>query len=196
MNSPSRISTGSGPQEEGASIPNDILPQLLARLAVERYITEGMKIAAPAAPSGVLAERAGAFVTIRGPGGCLRGCIGTIQPLCENLADEIILNAINAATKDPRFPGIVIHELGDLVYGVDVLSAPEPARGVEDLDPMRFGVIIETPDGNHRALLLPGIEGIETSDEQWRAVHSKAGIKQGTLVRVDRFTVRRYGKDT
>jgi len=177
------------------SIPNDILPQLLARLAVERYIIEGAKIVGPPEPSGVLAERAGAFVTIRGLAGCLRGCIGTIQPLCENLAEEIIQNAISAATRDPRFPGIVIDELGDLVYGVDVLSAPEPARGLEDLDPMRFGVIIETPDGNHRALLLPGIEGIETSDEQWRAVHSKAGIEQGTCVRVDRFTVRRYGKD-
>jgi AmmeMemoRadiSam system protein A len=176
-------------------IPNDILPQLLARLAVERYISEGVRIAGPVEPSGVLAERAGAFVTIRGPEGCLRGCIGTIQPVCDNLAGEIIQNAINAATRDPRFPGIVRDELRGLVYGVDVLSQPEPARGVEDLDPMRFGVIIETPDGNHRGLLLPGIKGIETSDEQWRAVHSKAGIKQGTVVRVDRFTVRRYGKD-
>jgi len=77
-----------------------------------------------------------------------------------------------------------------------VLSVPEPARGIEDLDPMTFGVIIETPDGTHRALLLPGIAGIETSEDQWRAVHFKAGIKQGTPVRVDRFTVRRYGKDS
>jgi len=176
-------------------ICNDILPQVLARLAVERYISEGIKVSPPPELYGVLAERAGAFVTIRGPAGCLRGCIGTIQPVCENLADEIIQNAISAATRDPRFPMIVRGELRHLAYGVDVLSTPEPARGVEDLDPLTFGVIIETPDGSRRALLLPGIDGIETSEEQWRAVHTKAGIKQGTPVRVDRFTVRRYGKD-
>lgn len=175
--------------------PNDVLPHVLARLTVERYIAEGLTIPGPAAPQGVLAERAGAFVTIRSRAGCLRGCIGTIQPVCETVADEIIKNAIGAATRDPRFPMISPDELQDLAYGVDVLSPPEPADSVQDLDPMTFGVIIETTDGNHRALLLPGIDGIETTEDQWRAVHLKAGIKQGTPVRIDRFTVRRYGKD-
>jgi AmmeMemoRadiSam system protein A len=174
--------------------PNDILPHLLARLTVERYIAEGLTIRSPADPHGVLAERAGAFVTIRDRSGCLRGCIGTIQPVCQTVADEIINNAISAATRDPRFPMVSSAELLDLVYGVDVLSPPEPA-GLEDLDPSTFGVIIETPDGNNRALLLPGIDGIETTEDQWRAVHIKAGIKQGTPVRIGRFTVRRYGKD-
>lgn len=177
------------------SIPNDILPHDLARLTVERYIGEGMKTLAPAEPRGVLGERAGAFVTIRSRGGFLRGCIGTIQPVCDTVADEIIQNAISAATRDPRFPMVSQRELPELAYGVDILSAPQPARGIEDLDPLTFGVIIETPDGSRRGLLLPGIEGIETIEEQWRAVHTKAGIKQGTPVRIDRFTVRRYGKD-
>jgi AmmeMemoRadiSam system protein A len=176
------------------SIPDDILPHLLARLAVERYIADGFKIAGPVDPLGVLAERAGAFVTIRGRAGNLRGCIGTIQPVCETVADEIIQNAISAATRDPRFPIIDRDELQELAYGVDILSAPERARGVEDLDPKTFGVIIESADGIHRALLLPAIDGIETSEEQWSAVHTKAGIREGTPVRVDRFTVRRYGK--
>jgi len=177
------------------SVASDILPHALARLTVERYIGEGLKIRAPLDVCGILSERAGAFVTIRGPAGRLRGCIGTIQPVCETLADEIINNAINAATRDPRFPVISAEELQDLAYGVDVLSAPEPARGIEDLDPMTFGVIIETEDGERRALLLPGIDGITTIEEQWRAVHIKAGIRQGTPVRIDRFTVRRYGKE-
>ena len=140
------------------SIPNDILPHLLARLAVERYIAEGVKVAAPADPFGVLAEQAGAFVTIRGRLGCLRGCIGTIQPVCDTLASEIIQNAISAATRDPRFPVIGRDELQDLAYGVDILSIPEAVRGIEDLDAVTFGVIIETLDGSHRALLLPCIE--------------------------------------
>jgi AmmeMemoRadiSam system protein A len=174
--------------------PNDILPHDLARLTIERYVGQGVKIVAPAELGAVLRERAGAFVTIRGREGWLRGCIGTIQPLCETVAEEIIQNAISAATRDPRFPAIGRDELPDLAYGVDILSTPEPARGVEDLDPVRFGVIIETPDRSHRGLLLPDIDGIATVEEQWRAVHIKAGIKEGTPVRIDRFTVRRYGK--
>jgi AMMECR1 domain-containing protein len=86
-------------------------------------------------------------------------------------------------------------ELSGLVYGVDVLSAAEPARGPEDLEPARFGVIVETLDGRRRALLLPHIEGIETAEQQWRAVHQKAGITIGEPVRVERFTVTRFGKE-
>jgi len=76
-----------------------------------------------------------------------------------------------------------------------VLSIPELARGLEDLDPARYGVIVETLDGCHRGLLLPRIQGIESVEAQWFAVHSKAGIKPGTPVRVERFTVTRFGKD-
>ena len=86
-------------------------------------------------------------------------------------------------------------QLSDLTYGVDVLSLPEPVSGVEDLDPSQYGVIIETFDGRRRGLLLPRIAGINSAQEQWQAVHLKAGIRPGQPVRVERFTVTRYGKD-
>jgi AMMECR1 domain-containing protein len=107
----------------------------------------------------------------------------------------VIENAISAATRDPRFPPVSPAELPDLTYGVDVLSPTEPARGPLDLDPSRYGVIIETMDGARRGLLLPAIPGITTAEQQWRAVHVKAGIKMGETVRVERFTVMRFGKD-
>jgi AmmeMemoRadiSam system protein A len=176
-------------------LPNDIAPPELARLAIEKFIREGERIPPPPDPMGILAERAGAFVTLRTVGGSLRGCIGTIEPVCEAVAEEIIGNAISAATRDPRFPPVTAGELSDLIYGVDVLSRPEPARGPEDLDPSRYGVIIETLDGGRRGLLLPRIEGIESAEQQWLAVHMKAGIKPGARVRVERFTVTRFGKD-
>jgi AmmeMemoRadiSam system protein A len=176
-------------------LPNDIAPPELARLAIEKFIREGERIDPPAEPAGVLAGRAGAFVTLRTGNGQLRGCIGTIEPACEAVAEEIIRNAISAATRDPRFPSVTEGELSDLTYGVDVLSRPEPARGPEDLDPSRYGVIIETLDGGRRGLLLPRIDGIDTAEQQWLAVHMKAGIKPGAPVRVERFTVTRFGKD-
>jgi AmmeMemoRadiSam system protein A len=175
--------------------PDDITLPELARLAVEAFISRSERIEPPAKPRGTLAERAGVFVTLRTVGGELRGCIGTIEPAQATVAEEIIHNAINAATRDPRFLPVKPDELPDLMYGVDVLALPEPARGVEDLDPSLYGVIIETLDGSRRGLLLPRIAGLDTAEQQWFAVHQKAGIKLGTPVRVERFTVTRYGKD-
>lgn len=174
---------------------NDILPQELARLTVETFLREGTVIEPPADPRGVLATRAGAFVTLRSSDGQLRGCIGTIEAEHSNVAQEIVQNAISAATRDPRFPPVTTSELPDLKYGVDVLSIPEPARGPEDLDPAVYGVIVETFDGPRRGLLLPRIDGIESVEAQWLAVHSKAGIRPGAPVRVERFTVTRFGED-
>jgi AmmeMemoRadiSam system protein A len=175
--------------------PNNIAPPELARLAVEAYISNGERLVPPDAPEGVLAAQAGAFVTLRTSNGHLRGCIGTIEPSRSNLAEEIIQNAITAATCDPRFAPVTTRELADLFYGVDVLDVPEVVAGPEDLDAQVYGVIIETRDGGRRGLLLPRIEGLETVEQQWLAVHQKAGIAVGTPVRVERFTVTRFGKD-
>ena len=175
--------------------PDDISPEGLARLSVEKFIGEGLTLSAPLRPSELLSQRAGTFVTLRTSEGDLRGCIGTTEPSHATLAEEIIHNAINSATRDPRFPRVTVEKLAHMNYGVDVLSAPAPARGPVDLEPSRFGVIIETMDGRRRALLLPGIQGIDTVEQQWKAVHQKAGIRPGEPVRVERFTVRRFGKD-
>jgi AmmeMemoRadiSam system protein A len=175
--------------------PDDISPQQLARLTVERFIRDGYKLAPPSTPQGVLAARAGTFVTIRTAEGQLRGCIGTVEAQSATVAEEIIQNAISAATRDPRFSPVTLQELQGLTYGVDVLSAPETISGPDGLDPSRYGVIVETLDGARRGLLLPRIEMINTVEEQWLAVHHKAGIRPGTPVRVERFTVTRFGKD-
>src|SRR5215208_6719256 len=98
-------------------LPNDIAPPQLARLAIERFIRGGEIIAPPSAPLGILVNRAGAFVTLKTTEGRLRGCIGTIEPACATLAEEIVRNAISAATRDPRFPAVAPAELSSLVYG-------------------------------------------------------------------------------
>lgn len=152
-------------------------------------------IETPDDPQGVLAGRAGTFVTLRTLDGHLRGCVGTIQAAHPTVAEEIVQNAINAATRDPRFPPLAPHELPRMLYGVDLLSIPQPISGPEELDPASYGVIVETLDGYRRGLLLPRLDGIESVEQQWLAVHSKAGIKPGTPVRVERFTVTRFGKD-
>ncbi|HWN98957.1 MAG TPA: AmmeMemoRadiSam system protein A [Blastocatellia bacterium] len=175
--------------------PNNISLPELARLAVEKFVMHGETLEPPLDVQGTLSESAGVFVTLRTMDGQLRGCIGTIEPARSTVAEEVIQNAISAATRDSRFAPVARHELAGLRYGVDVLERPEPARGPEDLDAARYGVIIETLDGSRRGLLLPRIEGIETVEDQWQAVHLKAGIPPGVPVRVERFTVARFGKD-
>lgn len=171
----------------------------LAREAVETFVLTGKQIPSPASVSGILSARAACFVTIRSKSGDgrtadLRGCIGTIEPAKHILAEEIISNAIKAATRDPRFSPVSREELASLSYSVDVLSAPEPAT-FDELDPKVYGVIVEDEAGSSRGLLLPDIEGVDTVAKQVEIATGKAGIPQGTSLRFLRFRVDRYREE-
>ncbi|PKQ21289.1 MAG: AmmeMemoRadiSam system protein A [Actinobacteria bacterium HGW-Actinobacteria-6] len=162
-------------------------PVALARRTVEVYVRE-RRVIEPGTPEGLLGTQAGAFVSLHREHN-LRGCIGTIAPTAATLAEEIIHNAIQAATEDPRFPELTTHELQDLEISVDVLHTPEPC-GLEDLDPARYGVIV-TADWR-RGLLLPDLEGVDTPEQQIDIAMRKAGIASGERVHLERFLVDRY----
>jgi AmmeMemoRadiSam system protein A/AmmeMemoRadiSam system protein B len=163
----------------------------LARKAIETMVHTGTRIKAPVARFGVLAERAACFVSIKTKDGELRGCIGTIEPTKNTLTEEIIANAIGAASYDPRFEPVTADELGNLKYSVDVLSAPEPTT-MDQLDPKIYGVVVEELKGKGRGLLLPDIPGVTDAKQQVEIATRKAGIKPGTPVRLSRFEVRRF----
>lgn len=160
----------------------------LAREAVETFVRHGHVIE-PTNLSEEMLERAGAFVSIKKRGD-LRGCIGTLEATQPNLAQEVVRNAIDSATRDPRFLEVAPEELADLSYSVDVLSPAEPVSGPEELDPKRYGVIVRL--GPRRGLLLPDIEGVNTVEEQLSIVKAKAGIAPEESPQLFRFTVRRY----
>jgi MEMO1 family protein len=183
--------------------PNDALNlPTLARKAVETFVREGRAPKAAEVLGGglsssvpaVLAQPAACFVSIKTEGGELRGCIGTVEPSCASLAEELIANAISAATRDPRFPPVAEPELPGLRYSVDILSEPEPAE-FADLDPKVYGVIVEDESGRRRGLLLPDIAGVETAAEQVRVASRKAGIDPRESVRLYRFRVERFGEN-
>ncbi|TAK36537.1 MAG: AmmeMemoRadiSam system protein A [Chloroflexota bacterium] len=162
----------------------------LARDTVEQYVVDGTKLLLDAL-SPELCERAGVFVSIYKSGN-LRGCVGTIEPVCANVAEEAIANAISSATRDPRFSPVEPHELPLLSYSIDVISRPEPIDGLESLDPRRYGVIVEC--GLRRGLLLPDLKGVDTPHEQVDIARRKAGILPGAAVALYRFTVRRFSE--
>ncbi len=160
----------------------------LAKDTVESYVKSGY-VMTPKELTPEMRERAGVFVSIK-KRGMLRGCIGTFEPRQSNVAEEIMNNAISSATQDPRFPPIGPSELPELSYSVDVLTSPEPVESERDLDPKKYGAIVEC--GRRRGLLLPDLEGVDTVREQIDICCQKGGIGPQEPIKLYRFQVRRY----
>ena len=140
-------------------------------------------------PAELTKRRAGAFVSLH-RNGRLRGCIGTIAPAEDSLAEEIIRNAVSAAARDPRFDPVRPEELAELEVSVDVLGEPEDIASERELDVKRYGVIVRR--GARRGLLLPDLEGVDTVEQQVSIARQKAGIAPGEPVSLQRFEVVRH----
>lgn len=164
---------------------------VLARRAVETFVRSGDILDPHGETQGLLGERAPCFVSLKTLSGELRGCIGTIEPAKDTLAEEIVANAISAANNDPRFEPVSEDELTNLRYSVDVLFPSEPTS-MEELDPCIFGVIVEDESGSRRGLLLPDIPGIQDAKQQVEIAARKAGIAHGEPIRLWRFKVERF----
>ena len=161
----------------------------LARQTIETYIKAGKTIAPPRELAPEMKGKAGVFVSLH-RNHQLRGCIGTFSPTTESVAHEVIRNAIESATQDPRFPELTDEELKDLEISVDVLTDPEPVKSIADLNAKEYGVIIKS--GWRRGLLLPDLKGVNTPEEQIAICRQKAGIGEDEPIELFRFKVRRY----
>ena len=162
----------------------------LARETVESYVLERSLSDVPEwATEEMKQNRAGVFVSIHKEGR-LRGCIGTFLPARENIAREIISNAVSASTRDPRFSPIEPEELKWLEINVDVLTTPEKINSKEDLDVRKYGVIVS--NGSRRGLLLPDLDGVDTVDEQVEIARKKGGIRENDPITLERFEVVRH----
>lgn len=165
----------------------------LAQQTIETYLKENRLIQPMKnLPKEMLKNKAGVFVSIHKKDGSLRGCIGTFLPTQDNLAQEIIHNAISAAFHDPRFYPIQKNELDDLEISVDVLSRPEPIDSIDKLNVKKYGIIVKADD-SRTGLLLPDIEGVDSVDEQILIACQKAGINPAKeKFSLYRFTVERH----
>ncbi|NWF98530.1 MAG: AmmeMemoRadiSam system protein A [Nitrospirae bacterium] len=162
---------------------------ILAKKSIEEYIKTGKIIDPPEDTPHEMKGQAGVFVSLKKKGQ-LRGCIGTFMPAYESVAKEIIMNAIAAATRDPRFPPVRESEINEITYSVDILSAPEKVNHLNELDPKKYGIIVIS--GIKKGLLLPDLEGVNTIEEQINIAKMKAGINHNESVDIYRFEVRRY----
>ena len=163
----------------------------LARQAIEAYVRD-RSVIKPARLPGVEPRQAGVFVSLHLSDGSLRGCIGTTQSTRGSIEEEIVGNAISAASRDPRFSPLTQGELADLDISVDVLGPPEEVSGPRDLDPKEYGIIVRAVDGR-QALLLPDLEGVDTAEQQLRITCHKGGIDPDIdRYRLFRFRVERH----
>ena len=87
----------------------------MAREAIETYVRDGTVIRPPL-PAGGEPRRAGTFVSLHLPDGSLRGCIGTTEAQLGSVEEEVVANAISAATGDPRFYPVTPQELASPGY--------------------------------------------------------------------------------
>lgn len=163
----------------------------LARRSLETYVKTGQRlISLPEdLPAEMTTQQAGAFVSLH-KNGQLRGCIGTIAPTCDNLAWEIVQNAVSACSRDPRFSPVRPDELDELEYSVDVLGAPEPVDSPAALDPKTYGVIVSC--GGRRGLLLPDLDGVDSVEAQLSIALQKGGIRENEPYKIERFKVVRH----
>ncbi len=162
----------------------------LARESAEYFVKNGREMEMPDwVPSELLKARAGAFVSVH-KFGALRGCIGTIAATKENLALEIIHNAVSAVSEDPRFEPVTEDELKYLDINVDVLDEAEKISSPAELDVKKYGVIVQS--GYKRGLLLPDLDGVDTVEQQIAIARRKGGIAPGEKVDLFRFEVVRH----
>lgn len=162
----------------------------LARQSLEYYLEHHKIMGVPSdLPKELTDSKAGVFVSLK-INHELRGCIGTISPTADNIALEIIQNAISAGMKDPRFLPVRSEELKNIVYSVDVLAAPEPVHDIIELDPVTYGVIVKYHQ--RTGLLLPNLEGVDTVEEQLSIALRKAGINPNDPYSIYKFKVIRH----
>ena len=162
----------------------------LARASMEHYVkTQSILQRPDNLPSDLINKKAAVFVSLK-KFGALRGCIGSLAPTCDCVADEIIRFAVNACSHDPRFEPVREDELPYITVSVDVLTSPEKISSTDELDPKKYGVIVRS--GYKSGVLLPDLEGVDTPQEQIRICRRKGGIADDESVELERFEVIRH----
>ncbi|HQZ02038.1 MAG TPA: AmmeMemoRadiSam system protein A [Thauera sp.] len=129
----------------------------LARAAIAHQLGLGPRPVPPPDPR--LDERGATFVTLTLDGD-LRGCIGSLRRT-RKLGEDVITNAIAAASTDPRFAPLSRSEFDRVAVEVSLLSEPEfidfdtEASLLRQIRPQTDGLILFA--GCRSATFLPQV---------------------------------------
>lgn len=131
----------------------------------------------------------GVYVTLLDRDGKQRGCMGHVEPLYGTLAEEVAACAAAAATQDMRFARVSPNELPHVTIEISLLGKLEEVSDLSTLDPSRYGVAVSA--GRARGVLLPGLPGLDTVEEQLRVAASKGHLPAGRPWVIQRFEVQK-----
>ena len=165
-------------------------------------IAQALGLSSPAVDMpGWLQEPGACFVTLT-QNGQLRGCIGSLEAR-QSLGDDVRVNAVASALRDPRFAALTAAEFRRTQVEVSVLSAMEPlefdneAQALAQLRPQVDGVVLEW--AGHRGTFLPQVwEQLPTVGAFMRQLKRKAGLPENFWsegVRLQRYTVEKWKED-
>jgi len=151
------------------------------------------------------------FPWLRQPGACfitltsdkrLRGCIGTLQAH-RTLLDDVKMNAVAAAFRDPRFKPLAPGEFTSVSLEISVLSALEPMTAADEQDAIQQlrpgvdGVVFQY--GHHRGTFLPQVwESFSDPAEFLAQLRYKAGLPPDfwdSEVTLSRYVVTKWRED-
>jgi AmmeMemoRadiSam system protein A len=145
----------------------------LARAALTEAILHD-RILETQQAEGRLAEKAGAFVTVRHRGR-LRGCVGVTAGKLA-LSEAVMQSAASAARNDPRFAAVTAAEISEVEIEISVLSEPWPIEPGA-IEAGTHGLLVVR--GARRGLLLPQVAA-ERGWPAWRLLEEtcrKAGLE-------------------
>lgn len=164
-----------------ASLAPHLLP--IARRSIEGWLRGETYQASPLPDD----QPRGCFVTLWTAGRELRGCIGHVEPRETSLAREVAECAILAASRDPRFAPVTVADWPGVSLEISLLTPPEPVLHLQSLDPREIGVVVSC--GSRRGVLLPGVAGVDTPEEQLAIALRKGGIRPHEPWQVHAFHV-------
>ncbi len=120
----------------------------------------------------------------------LRGCVGSLQPQTNTLAQEVVRNAVLAGFNDPRYDPVSKKDIEKLDIHIEAITPSEPVEDLSTLDPEVDGLIVRS--GKKQGVLLPAIEGVDTVEQQIKICRSKGKIKSSESVTYFRFRVEQH----
>jgi len=151
------------------------------------------------------------FPWLRQPGACfitltsskrLRGCIGTLRAH-RMLLDDVKMNAVAAAFRDPRFKPLAPGEFAAVSLEISVLSALEPMSVADEQDAVRQlrpgvdGVVFQY--GHHSGTFLPQVwESFADPAEFLAQLRYKAGLPPDfwdSDVKLSRYVVTKWREE-
>lgn len=160
----------------------------LSRRAVAQFLQNGTTLRVPQNIPAALKQRAGVFVTIEKLGQITpRGCRGTLQPITNTLAQEIVRNSVAACIRDATQPPLRRDELGQCRISLSIVIRVQPISSLAQHDANHNGLIAQ--NGSRIGVVLP-FEGHDAQTQlEW--ARRKAAIKTNETAQLsEMFAVR------